>query len=116
MAKLIQLPGARPANPGESLVVHFLKENLPETFTIIPNAEIIQRGSPTYEYDVIVLGPHAVYAIEIKRWQGGIQGDDYKWLIGGQHRRQNPWTTINNKARVLKSQIEQRLPVLSRYG
>ena len=109
MAKVIQLPGARPADEGEALVLHHLKAALPETYTLIPNVEIIQRGRPAFEYDLIVIAPHAVYVVEVKRWLGGIQGDDYTWWVAGQ-RRQNPWPTANNKARVLKSQIEQRLP------
>lgn len=108
MAKLIQLPGARPANEGEALVVNYLKEQLPGTYTLIPNVEIIEQGRPAFEYDLIIVGPHAVYVIEIKRWLGGIRGDDYVWIVAGQHRRQNPWPTANNKARVLKSQIERR--------
>jgi len=56
------------------------------------------------------LRPHAVYVVEVKRWRGGIRGDDYTWLVAGQHRRQNPWPTANNKARVLKSQIQRRQP------
>ncbi len=108
MAKAILLPGARPANEGESLVVNYLKEQLPGTYTLIPNVEIAEPGRPAFEYDLIIVGPRAVYVVEIKRWLGGIRGDDYGWTVAGQHRRQNPWPTANNKARVLKSQIERR--------
>lgn len=110
MAKVIQLPGARPADAGEALVLKHLETALPGTYTLIPNVEIIQQGHPAFEYDLIVIAPHAVYVVEVKRWQGGIQGDDYGWIVAGQHRRQNPWPTANNKARVLKSQIERRQP------
>ena len=42
MAKLIQLPNSRPANPAEAQVVQALVDGLPNTYTIIPNAEIVQ--------------------------------------------------------------------------
>lgn len=112
MAKLINLPGARPTNEGEALVVSYLVDQLPGTYTIIPNVEIIQRGNSPFEYDIIVIAPHAVYVVEIKRWLGGIQGDDYTWLVAGIHHRPNPWLTANNKSRVLKSALEARMPGL----
>ena len=114
MAKLIQLPGARPINEGEALVVNYLKNQLPDTYTLIPNAEIVERGRPAFEYDLIVVAPHAVYVVEVKRWRGGIRGDDHTWIVADQHRRQNPWPTANNKARVLKSQIQRRQPSCDR--
>lgn len=110
MAKLVQLPNTHPVNPSEAQVVQYLRDHLPNTYTLIPNAEIVQSGSPPFEYDLIVLAPHAVYVVEVKRWLGGIQGDDFTWLIGGLHYRPNPWLTTNNKARALKSAIEKRQP------
>ena len=115
MAKLIQLPNSSPVNPSEAQVIQLLVDQLPNTYTVIPNAEIIQQGGPPYEYDAVVIGPHAIYVVEIKRWLGGIQGDDYTWVIASMHRRPNPWITTNNKARVLKSAIEKHLPGLGRF-
>ena len=115
MAKLISLPNSRPANPAEAQVVQILVDRLPNTYTIIPNAEIAQPGGPPFEYDLIVIAPHAVYVVEVKRWLGGIQGDDFTWLVAGIHHRPNPWLTANNKARVLKNAIEGKLPGLGRF-
>lgn len=110
MSKLIQLPGSRPAESGEALVVQHLSRELPDTYTLIPNVEIVQRGRPAYEYDLIIVAPHAVYAVEVKNWRGGIRGDNNDWLVAGRFPRPNPWSTVNNKARVLKSVIEHRQP------
>ncbi len=110
MAKQINFPGSRPANPSEALVIQYLVDQLPNTYTIIPNAEIAQPGNPPFEYDAIVIAPHSVFVVEIKRWLGGIQGDDFTWVIAGLHHRPNPWVTTNNKARVLKSALEQHMP------
>lgn len=114
MAKLIQLSNARPVNPSEAHVIQYLVEQLPNTYTIIPNAEISQPGNPPFEYDAIVIAPHAVFVVEIKRWLGGIQGDDFTWVIAGLHHRTNPWITTNNKARVLKSTLDKRMPGVGR--
>lgn len=110
MAKLIQIPGARPVNEGEALVIRHLDESLPDTYLLVPNVEIMQKGHPLYDYDIIVVAPHAVYVVEVKRWLGGIEGDDYTWKVAGQHHRPNPLPTTNNKARVLKSHIQRRQP------
>ena len=116
MAKLIQLPNSRPVNSSEAQVVQLLVDRLPNTYSIIPNAEIVQPGGPPFEYDVIVIAPHAIYVVEVKHWLGGIQGDDYTWIVAGFHHRSNPFFTANNKARVLKSAIESRLPGLGRFS
>ncbi|MBE2240120.1 MAG: protein kinase [Caldilineaceae bacterium] len=110
MAKLIIPPGAQPAEAGEAKVVDFLRNALPETYTLLPNLEIAERGRPPFEYDLIVAAPHAVYVVEIKNWRGGIRGDEGAWLVGGRHARPNPWPTANNKARVLKSRIQELQP------
>lgn len=114
MARLIILPASRPQDEGETLVVGYLREALPDTYTLIPNVEISQQGRPPFEYDLIVVAPHAVYVVEIKRWRGGIRGDDDTWVVAGRHPRPNPWLTTNNKARVLKSQIGRRQPACAK--
>ena len=83
MARLIILPASRPQDEGETLVVDYLREALPDTYTLVPNIEIIGPGRPPFEYDLVVVTPHAIYTVEVKRWRGGIRGDDDTWLVGG---------------------------------
>jgi len=104
------VPGSRPQDDGEQLVVAHLRDALPDTYTLIPNIEIYDNGRPPFEYDLVVIAPHGVYVVEVKRWRGGIRGDDDTWVVGGQHYRPNPWKTANQKARVLKSQIQRLQP------
>lgn len=106
-AKIIAMPGAAPENEGERTVVELLRAQLPASYTLIPNIEIRTPGRPPYEYDLVVIAPHAVYAVESKAWLGGIVGDDYTWTVAGIHRRTSPVSTINNKARVLKSRLKE---------
>jgi hypothetical protein len=53
--------------------------------------------------------------VEIKGWRGGIEGDDYTWTVAGEFVRPNPWPTVNNKARVLKSSIENKQPAIGSF-
>ncbi len=110
MAKLLIPPAARPAEEGEALVVSQLQEALPGTYTLIPNVELVPQGQTAFEYDLIVIAPHAVYVVEVKNWRGGISGDDHIWTIAGRFQRPNPWFTANNKARVLKNELLRRQP------
>lgn len=109
MAKLLPI-GTAPVNDGERLVVDFLRNALPNTYTLVANVEIAVQGRMPYDYDLIVMAPHAVYVVEIKQWQGGIRGDDYTWLVARQHHRPSPFPTTNNKARVLKTRLAARQP------
>src|SRR5258708_38559790 len=100
--------GATPVNEGQRRVVDYLRNALPNTYTLIPNFQIAQHGHPPYEYDLAVIASHAVYVVEIKDWPGYISGDDSQWRIGSQF-RDNPWPTANNKARVLKSLLGRQV-------
>lgn len=115
MAKLLNW-GGKPVNDGERLVINTLQQQLPDTYTLIPNVEIQEGGRPPYDYDCIVLAPHALYVVEIKQWRGGIEGDDYTWHIGSQRiSRPNPYSTTNNKARVLKSHLSNQQPAIGSF-
>lgn len=109
MATLLPL-GTTPVNEGERLVVDFLRRALPDTYLLVANVEIAHQGRPPYDFDLIVLAPHALYVVEIKQWRGGIRGDDTLWTVGGGARRPNPFPNANNKARVLKTRLATRQP------
>ncbi|HZV07825.1 MAG TPA: nuclease-related domain-containing protein, partial [Gemmataceae bacterium] len=67
MAELLEPPGgAGPVNEGERRLVAALLEHLPSNYLIAPNVEIADPGRQRYEFDAIVVAPHAVYVIEIK--------------------------------------------------
>lgn len=91
-------------------MVDFLRHALPDTYTLVANVEIAHQGRPPYDFDLIVLAPHALYVVEIKQWRGGIRGDDTLWTVGGGARRPNPFPNANNKARVLKGRLTARQP------
>lgn len=112
MAEIITLGGAQPVDDSEALVVSHLARELPHSYLLYPNLEIRERhgqygqhyGQP-YEYDLIVVAPHAVYVVEIKRWLGRITGGDHSWELSSGVIKPNPLRLANHKARVLKGHL-----------
>lgn len=114
MARLIGPPGGEgPANEGERRVIAYLVDRLPANWIVIPNIEIAEPRRPAFEYDAVVIAPHAVYVIEIKDRRVAISGDEREWLINGRTER-SPLATIDRKARVLKSNLVAHAQGLSR--
>ena len=111
---MIQPPdGNGPVNDAERRVVHTLVATLPENYIVIPNIEISEPGRQRFEYDVIVVSPHAVYVLEVKDWWGKIVGDNVGWLVNGRSRKA-PIGATERKAKVLKSKLVAARPALVR--
>ncbi len=70
-----------PVNTGEQRLLDYLSVKLPNNYFIIPNCNIAITGPNRimkyWEYDCIVVTPHALYHIENKDWAGNLEGDDY---------------------------------------
>ena len=115
MARLIEPRGSEgPANESERQVVEQLRRELPEEYVLVPNLEVAEpRGGQLSEYDLVVVAPHAVYAVEIKDIVGEIRGDEREWLVDGRSRR-SPLAVTERKARILKSRLVDRSPALKR--
>ncbi|MFV8342258.1 methylation-associated defense system protein kinase MAD6 [Flavobacterium sp. XS2P39] len=112
MAKIIKPPYFDSVvNAGEKRLLDFLEANLPESFYLIPNVEIAStnpRNNRTqyWEYDIIVVAPHAIYNIENKDWKGRIEGDDNYWYINDKQRN-NPLKTGRQKTAILASKLRE---------
>ena len=118
MAKLVEL-GRGPVNASEREIVARLVRDLPgRAYTVIPNATLPDpRTGHGYEYDVIVVTPHAVYAVEVKGWDGEVRAlSRADWQLDSGTVVQNPLPLIDNKSRVLATLIKgarlrvERLP------
>jgi serine/threonine protein kinase len=95
---------AEPDNDGERRVICYLDERLPAEYRIYHSLERYDRGQ-TYEWDVIVLAPHALYCLEVKDWRGRIVGNDREWVLGDGVLRRNPYWLANKKAQILKHRL-----------
>src|SRR5258708_37061824 len=98
MAQLINLGGVQPVDEGEALVVQYLANVLPSMYLLYPNLEVTEPGRQPYEYDLVVVAPHAVYVVEIKRWLGQISGGGLKWLFSHGQEKEKPLRLTKPKA------------------
>ena len=91
-----------PVNSGEERLFKFLEVNLPNNYYLIPNGEypgMNSKGGVEYwEYDCIVIAPHAIYNIENKDWKGKIEGDDNVWYVNDREQK-NPLKTARYKTK-----------------
>lgn len=112
MAKIIKPPYFESVvNAGEKRLLDYLEVNLPESYYLIPNVEIAStnpRNNRTqyWEYDLIVVAPHAIYNIENKDWKGRIEGDDNYWYVNDKQRN-NPLKTGRQKTAILASKLKE---------
>ncbi|MDT0649898.1 methylation-associated defense system protein kinase MAD6 [Autumnicola edwardsiae] len=111
MAKIIKPPYFESVvNAGEKRLLDFLEVKLPDTYFLIPNVEIAStnpRNNRTqfWEYDLIVVAPHAIYNIENKDWKGRIEGADDYWYINDRQ-NPNPLKTGRQKTAILASKLK----------
>lgn len=100
-------------NAGEKRLIDFLKERLPDNYYIVPNGEYAiksPQGMVNYwEYDCIVVAPHAIYHIENKDWGGNLIGDDFAWFINGVERT-NPYKGATLKSKLLAGKLGSKNP------
>lgn len=112
MAKIIKPPYFESVvNAGEKRLLDYLEVNLPDTYYLVPNVEIAStnpRNNRTqyWEYDLIVVAPHAIYNIENKDWKGRIEGDDNYWYVNDKQRN-NPLRTGRQKTAILASKLKE---------
>lgn len=95
---------AEPENDGERRVIRYLDENLPAEYRIYHTMER-SGGGQSYEYDILVLAPHALFCLEVKDWPGRLVGNDRDWLLNNGAVRRNPCPLIAKKSRILKNRL-----------
>ena len=98
-------------NAGEKRLLDFLQIKLPDNYFLIPNVEIAStnpRNNRTqfWEYDLIVVAPHAIYNIENKDWKGRIEGADDYWYVNDRQ-KPNPLKTNRQKTAILASKLKE---------
>ncbi len=112
MAKIIKPPYFESVvNAGEKRLLDYLEVNLRDSYYLVPNVEIAStnpRNNRTqyWEYDLIVVAPHAIYNIENKDWKGRIEGDDNYWYVNDKQRN-NPLRTGRQKTAILASKLKE---------
>jgi hypothetical protein len=101
-----------PVNQCERRVISDLADGLPDSWHVYHNLELINRRGHPYEYDLIVFKDTLIWVIEVKNYRGTIKGNALTWELANGKFVRNPIPLTNEKARVLKSKVEDVVPWL----
>lgn len=94
-----------PENASEQKAIRTLGEVLPEGYFLVHNFELTTgRGLP-YEYDLVVIGPFAVWHVEVKGYRGEIKGDAHTWQFENGGVMPSPIPLANKKTKILASKL-----------
>ena len=102
MAKVIGI--GQPVNDSEREAIAYLRDHLPNSFTIIHNFEL-KQGYEVNEIDIALLGPHCVYVIDVKGTRGLVDVYGSKWYPEGRAPYHSPLAILRKHAKALKGLI-----------
>ncbi|WP_433938504.1 protein kinase domain-containing protein [Paenibacillus lautus] len=106
--------GGIPTTDGEKRLVRTLREGLPDSYLIYHNFELPSDRGQHFEYDVVVVGTHAIYVIEDKYWHGTIKGNDIHCILNSGTSKDNPAAQSSRLAKILRSYLLSKAPVLAK--
>jgi hypothetical protein len=102
-----------PENASELAAIRHLAEELPPSYLLFHNFELVtERGLP-YEYDIAVVAPHAVYHVEVKGYRGELRGDANQWVSENGSVQPSPVPLALRKTRLLASKLRAHTRLLS---
>lgn len=108
--------GAETEHPWEREAIDYILRGLPDVdpYQAWPLHELSDPGSGRlYEIDILILGYHALYLIEIKSHPGDLNGDALDWYFthqGMSRPIENPLRLANQKAKILATLLRRELP------
>ena len=109
MANVIAI--GQPVNDSEREAIAYLRDHLPDGFTIIHNFEL-QQGRNIFEIDIVLLGPHCVHVIDVKGTRGHVDVHGSKWYPERRAPYHSPLAILRSHAKVLKSLICDQHPTV----
>lgn len=110
MAQLIALGGF--VGPGEEATAQYLRDRLPDSWTVIANKELVERDGSAREIDLVVVADHCVFAIEEKSWGGTLRGNENGWVLPSGESAPSPINRIASTAKRLAGVLRERVPGL----
>ena len=107
MAKVVAI--GQPVNDSEREAIAYLRDHLPDGFTVIHNFEL-RQGRNIFEIDIALLGPHCVHVIDVKGTRGLVDVHGSKWYPEGRAPYHSPLAILRNHAKAMKSLICDQHP------
>jgi serine/threonine protein kinase len=107
MAKVI--PIGEPVNDAERQAIAFLRDHLPGSYLVLHNFDVVRDGE-TFEVDVAVMAPHAVYLVDVKGTRGAIDVYGPKWYPQGRQPFNSPLAKLRGHAKSIKGVITASQP------
>lgn len=100
MAKIICV--GQPANDAERQAIAYLRDELPDSYTVIHNFEMMVEQE-MMEIDLVVLMPHCVYLVDIKGVHGLVDVYGSKWYPENREPYRSPLLKGEKNAKKLKT-------------
>lgn len=104
--------GGQPSDAEQALLAFLLRE-LQDRYPIRSSVEIHDSSGTTYEIDLVILGHHGLYVVEVKAWRGRISFNEEGWAVtppgGAAQLVSDPLGMAARKGRLLSSLLEQEM-------
>jgi hypothetical protein len=91
----------QPVNDAERKVIAYLRDNLPDSFILMHNFEL-RVEKQTFEIDLAVLAPHAIYLVNVKSTTVEIHVAGGKWFPEGRPPFASPLAKLRQHARITR--------------
>jgi serine/threonine protein kinase len=103
------IPIGEPVNEAERQAIAYLRDHLPASYLVLHNFEIPRDGE-TFEIDIAVVAPHAVYLVDVKGTRGLIDVYGPKWYPEGRQPFSSPLAKLRGHAKAVKGIITTSQP------
>lgn len=103
------IPIGEPVNEAERLAIAHLRDHLPTGYLVLHNFEVSRDGG-TFEVDIAIIAPHAVYLVDVKGTRGLIDVYGPKWYPEGRQPFSSPLAKLRGHARAIKGIITGSQP------
>jgi serine/threonine protein kinase len=107
VAKVVAI--GQPVNDAERIAIAHLRDHLPDSFTVLHNFRIERQGE-SFEIDIALLAPHALYVIDVKGTRGLIDVHGPKWYPEGRSPFPSPLAKLQSHAKAIKGIITASHP------
>jgi serine/threonine protein kinase len=98
--------------PGEEAAAAYLERELPDSWIVIANKELVGREGGSREVDFIVVGTHSIFVIEEKSWSGPLHGNDNGWVLPSGESFASPLRNVDGLSRRLAGMLRSNVALL----